>query len=288
MDRRRFVEALGGTLATLPFAPLGAACASDSSAAADVTGQTSRPVGVQLYTVRSEMERDFEGTLARVAEIGYREVEFAGYFDRSPREVRRALDDAGLVAPAAHVQLDPTGDDWPSVLEAANVVGHQYVVVPWIPEEQRTLSGYQRIAERFQRAGEQARRAGIRFGYHNHDFEFEPVDDLIPYDILLDQTDPSAVEFELDLYWIEKAGADSFAYFERWPGRFPLVHVKDMDETPEQGMTEVGSGTIDFAKVVGSAEQAGIRHWFVEHDHAASPFDSIRESYEAMTQLLPA
>lgn len=284
MDRRHFVELLGGALATLP---LGAGCASESDAAARGRRRASRPIGLQLYTVRGEMERDFEATLASVAEIGYREVEFAGYFGRSPRDVRRVLDSLGLVAPSAHVPLEALEDEWDATLAAANIIGHQYLVVAWIPEQQRTLAGYRRLAAAFERAGERARRSGVRFAYHNHDFEFETVDGMVPYDVLLNMTSPRAVELEMDLYWITKAGADPFAYFARWPGRFPLVHVKDMDATPEQGMTEVGAGIINFGEVIAASRQAGIRHWFVEHDNPDSPIDSIRQSYEALSLLLP-
>lgn len=250
-------------------------------------GSGARPIGLQLYTVRDEMERDFEGTLARVAEIGYNEVEFAGYFGRSPQRVRSALDAAGLRAPSAHVPLELLREGWDAALDAARTMGHRYLVMPWLePEERRSLEQYRKLAALFERAGEAAQRAGIRFAYHNHDFEFVPLDGMIPYDVLLAQTDPSLVRLELDLYWTYKADADPFAYFTRYPGRFPLVHVKDMADTPDRGITEVGSGVIDFAAIVQRARQAGIEHWFVEHDHPESPFDSIRQSHAAMQSLI--
>src|SRR5690349_16632036 len=130
------------------------------------------PIGLQLYTVRTPLERDFEGTLAGVAAIGYREVEFAGYHGRSPEAVRAALGRAGLAAPSAHVPIDAVRDDLPRVLDGARRMGHRHVVVAWLPEPQRTLDGYRAAADLFNRAGEQASAAGIGLAYHNHAFEF--------------------------------------------------------------------------------------------------------------------
>lgn len=243
-------------------------------------------IGLQLYTVRDEMARDVERTLARVAEIGYREVEFAGYFNREPKALRAALDAVGLSAPSAHVPFEALGDQWPKTFEDAQAIGHRYLVVPWIPEDQRrTLDGYRRVGERFNRAGEAAQAAGLQFGYHNHDFEFPPVEGRVPYDVLLESTDAKLVQMELDLYWIRAAGGDPLAYFARHPGRFTLVHVKDMDGTPKHGMVDVGSGVIDFKGIFARREQAGIRHFFVEHDRPQSPLDSIRASFEYLRRL---
>jgi sugar phosphate isomerase/epimerase len=290
MDRRSFVGALGSAIAVLP---LGSACgggdsgaAADSEADAPGSATSARPIGVQLYTVRNELQRDFEGTLTRVAEIGYREVELAGFFDRSAEDVRRALDAAGLVAPSGHYSYQQFSESLEATLADARAVGNQYVVLAWIEEAQRTRFGYQRLAELSNRVGEAARQAGMRFAYHNHEFEFEQVDGVVAYDLLLGETDPENVLLELDLFWIRKGGADPLAYFNRWPGRFHMVHAKDMDGSPEQVMTEVGSGVIDFAEIASHASHAGIRHWFVEHDNPASPFDSIRQSYEALTRVL--
>lgn len=262
------------------------------SAAAPLKTSLFRPrdklgaIGVQLYTVRQAMAQDVEGTLARVAQIGYREVEFAGYFDRTPKAVRAALDAAGLTAPSAHIPFESLGNQWSQTLEAAHAVGHRYLVVPSIPEEQRkTLDGYRRVGEVFNRAGEQARQAGIQFAYHNHNFEFPPMEGQVPYDVLLGDSDPHLVQLELDLYWLVNAGGDPLAYFARWPGRFPMVHVKDMDGTPQHGMTDVGGGVINFKGIFARRDQAGIHHFFVEHDNPASPFDSIGASYRYLQQL---
>ena len=241
-------------------------------------------IGLQLYTVRHELQRDFAGTIARVAATGYREVEFAGYFGQAPRDVRALLDQHGLSAPSAHVSLAP--DQWRAALDAAPVIGHRYVVVAWIPAEaRRTLDDYKRIAESFNHAATEARAAGLQFAYHNHDFEFAPLEGRLPYDVLLAETDPHLVQLEIDLYWITKGGQDPLAYFARWPGRIPMVHVKDSVGPPDHRMTDVGAGSIDWKRIFARRDQAGIRHAFVEHDAPADAFASIRASYEYLRQL---
>jgi sugar phosphate isomerase/epimerase len=247
-------------------------------------------VGIQLYTLRSEMERDVERTLSRVAGIGYREVEFAGYFGRSPVQLREALRAAGLDAPSAHVEAKTVEGDWMRTLDEAAAVGHQYIVAAWIDADRRmTLDDWKRWAGRFGTAAEQAKSAGLRFAYHNHDYEFTPVGGRIPYDVLLENTDPDLVAFEMDLFWLIRAGSDPLAYFARHPGRFPLVHVKDMDASPEKRMVDVGRGSIDFRRIFARSAEAGIRHYFVEHDEPVSPFESARISFEAMRRLeIPA
>ncbi len=242
-------------------------------------------IGLQLYTVRHEMEHDFEGTLAQVASAGYREVEFAGYFGKSPQEVRAMLDRHGLSAPAAH-QGSIAPDQWRAALDAAHVIGHRYLVVPWIPaEDRRTLDAYRLVAHTFNQAAAQAREAGIQFAYHNHDFEFVPMEGRLPYDVLIAETDPKLVQLEIDLYWIIKGGQDPLAYFARWPGRVPLVHVKDSAGPPDHKMVDVGAGTIDFKRIFGQRDQAGIRHFFVEHDQPPDAFASIRASCNYLKRL---
>ncbi|HEX7786107.1 MAG TPA: TIM barrel protein, partial [Methylomirabilota bacterium] len=194
------------------------------------------PIGVQLYTVRTLLEKDFGGTLAALAAIGFREVEFAGYHGRPPEAVRDALDRAGLVAPAAHVPIDAVRDDLPRVLDAARLIGHRYLVVPSIPEGQHTTDGYRAVADLLNRAGQRVRDSGMQLAYHNHAFEFAALDGRVPYDILLERCAERLVAFEMDLYWITKGGGNPGRYFARWPGRFPLVHVKDSAGAPEHRM----------------------------------------------------
>lgn len=242
-------------------------------------------IGVQLYTVRTLLEKDFEGTLAALAAIGLREVEFAGYHGRAPKAVRDALARAGLTAPSAHVPLESVRDDLPRVLEGARVMGHQYLVVAWLPEPQRTLDGYRAAADLFNRVGQQVQAGGMQLAYHNHAFEFTARDGRLPYDILLERCDPRYVAFEMDLYWITRGGQDPLSYFARWPGRFPLVHVKDSSGPPDHRMSDVGAGRIPWKAIFARRQQAGIRHAFIEHDEPADPLASVRRSYEYLRRL---
>jgi sugar phosphate isomerase/epimerase len=282
MPRREFVELLAAGAAGLSARP---------SAILPRPSRLDR-IGLQLYTVRDLLKQDFEGTLARVAEIGYLEVEFAGYFDHTPEQIRAALDRHHLNAPSAHVPFEAIEHGWDATLHTASLVGHQYLVCAWIPEERRhTVDDWHAIADQLNRAAAACRDAGLRFAYHNHSYEFVPLDGRLPYDILLEHTDPALVRLELDLFWITFGGGDPLAYFTRYPGRFPLVHVKDMtpkpapDVAPERVMMDVGRGSIDWRRIFARARQAGIEHYFVEHDQPADPFASIRASYDYLHAL---
>lgn len=277
IDRRSFLGSLGATLAL---------AARPGAALRLARGRKLDRVGLQLYTVREAMKNDVAGTLARVAAIGYREVEFAGYFGKTPAEVRALLDRNALRSPSTHVGYEVLGDAWAGTLAGAKSIGHEWVTVAWIPDAERaTLDGWKRVAAAFNRAGEQAKAAGLRFAYHNHNFEFKRVGGRLPYDVLLEETDPRLVDFEMDLYWLVTAGGNPLAYFARHPGRFAMVHVKDSSGPPEQRMVDVGRGTIDFRHIFADSARAGIRHNFVEHDEPADPFASVTTSYRYLAAL---
>jgi sugar phosphate isomerase/epimerase len=278
MERREFVRVLAG-------AGIAVACSSNRAGSTVSGARHLDRVGVQLYTVRDLMERDFEGTIARVAQIGYKEVEFAGYFGHAPADVRAILDRNGLTSPAVHTG-SIEAEAWKKSLEAANGIGHKYIVVPWVPQERRmTLDGWKQVAADFNRAAETARAAGVQFAYHNHDFEFVKMDGRIPFDVLLESTDPKLVQLEIDLYWIIKGGQDPLTYFARWPGRVPLVHVKDSMGAPAHNMVDVGQGSIDWKRIFAKQDQAGIKHFFVEHDQPPQPFEDIAVSYRYLKAL---
>lgn len=290
MHRREILKLLGVT-AVMPFArALERMPGSDAHASRDAympaRDAASRlgAIGIQLYTVRNVMEKDVEGTLAALAEIGYREVEFAGLYGTSAKAMRAILDRHHLVSPSTHIALERIRTEWPSVLEEANTLGQRYVICPWLDADQRrTLDDYRRIAQALNAAGEMARAVGITLGYHNHNFEFTPIDGTIPYDVMLAECDPALVAMELDLYWIVNGGQNPLAYIRKYPGRFPLVHVKDMAK--DGSMVDVGKGTIDFAAIFAQTARAGIRHTFVEHDMPASPLATARASYEYLRAL---
>jgi sugar phosphate isomerase/epimerase len=180
-------------------------------------------------------------------------------------------------------------------------MGHKYVVIPWIDKDVRNQpDGWKRVAEIFNRAGEVSQKADIQFVYHNHHFEFVPLKGKLPYDILLEDCDSDLVKMEMDLCWVIVGGQDPIAYFHRYPGRFPMVHVKDLKRIPQRttadvgaipfarifpDMTEVGSGVINWKRLFSKSAQAGIQHFFVEHDEPKSAFDSIKTSYDYLSRL---
>jgi sugar phosphate isomerase/epimerase len=289
MNRRTFLEtATTVTAATLLASKLGWAAGEHKI----------DKVGVQLYTVRDLMKDDFDGTIAKVAKIGYKEVEFAGYFGHTGAQVRAVCDKNGLDPVSTHVQYDELDDKFSSVIETSKTIGLKYIVCPWIPEELRKSPDiWKQAAEKFNRCGEASKTAGMQFAYHNHWFEFLPVDGKLPYDQLLKECDAKLVKMEMDLCWITAAGGDPVKYFNMYPGRFPLVHVKDLKTMPKitaggaqnygdtVDLTEVGSGVIDWKKIFVHSEKAGIKHYIVEHDHPKQPFDSITKSYEYLSKL---
>lgn len=283
VSRRAFLGTMGAAVMSARY-----------GAAAEI-----RSIGVQLYTVRTDLEKDFEGTLAKVAAIGYKEVEFAGYFNHTPEQVSGILKKNGLTSPSAHIDYASLGDRLPAVLDGAHTIGHEYLVNPWVDETIRNQpDAWKRIADVFNRAGEVSKNAGVQFAYHNHNFEFVPVDGRLPYDILLEQCDPALVKMELDLCWITAAGKDPLDYFRRYPGRFPLVHVKGLSKRPPsdagpatipavlKDVADVGSNDIiDWKSIFARSTEAGIRHYFVEHDVPKSPFDSLKASYTYLQGL---
>lgn len=278
MRRRDFVRSAAALVAANALArPL---------AGAPVPGQPGQP-GIQLYTLRSLMAQDLDATLAAVAKVGYREVEFAGYFDRTPKEIRRRLAETGLSAPSTHVDFPLEGPGWQQTLDDALAAGHQYVILAWLPPERRApLDAWHRMADQLNQAGEAARRRGLEMGYHNHDFEFQPLEGRLPYDLLLERTDPALVTFELDLYWISRAGYDPLAYFQKARGRFRQVHVKDMAAGAGREMVDPGDGILDFPTLLAAASAAGVRHFFVEHDEPRDPLVTARAGYTVLRRIL--
>ena len=247
MDRREFFAGMAGiSIGHLAFA----------AAEHSITR-----IGVQLYTVRDLLKQDFEGTLAQVAHIGFKEVEFAQYFadlgnlNPPPKRVRQILDSDGLSAPSGHVPYSALSpENWPRVLEGAAILGQKYIVNPSIDRDlTKRVDGWKRAAEVFNRAGTESLRAGIQLAYHNHTEEFQPVEGQLPYDILLSAADGKLVKMEMDLGWAHVAGANPLDYFAKYPGRFPLVHVKDFDK--DGTMTEVGSGVIDWKAIFAKSDQ---------------------------------
>ncbi len=276
MKRRDFLKTSSAFAATsmLAFTPTFAA--------------TKKSIGVQLYTVRKEINKDLIGTLKKVADIGYTSIEPAGYrngkfYGLSPKEFKILANDLGLKVISSHNGISPELIE--KVVEDNASLGVEYTVLPYLGNTQRkTLDDYKKLADTFNTYGEVCKKAGIKFAYHNHAFEFDVMDDKIPYDVLLEGTDPDLVSFEMDLYWLKKAGKDPLDYFEKYPGRFAMWHVKDMD--PASGKyTEVGSGNINFKEIFDNVSKSGMQYFFVELDNSERPaLESIKISYDYLNR----
>jgi len=262
-------------------------------------------IGLQLYTVRDAMRQDAAGTLAKVAGIGYNSVEAATYtgsqnfYGMDAKVFSKLLKQNDLIMPSSHYRMGEekvNGEEvkgtllheWNKAVDDAAEVGIKYMVCAFLsPRERGSLDHYKYVAEQLNKAGETCKKSGIQLCYHNHNFEFEKQGDKFPYDVLLNNTDEKLVKMEIDLYWIKKAGQDAIALFNEHPGRFPLWHVKDMDNTPEHAFTEVGNGIIDFKEIFAHAHTAGLKYFFVEEDKCpGSPFDSITQSFHYIIKNL--
>jgi sugar phosphate isomerase/epimerase len=254
-------------------------------------------IGLQLYTVRDAMDKDPAGTLAKVAQIGYNSVEAATYtgsemfYGMSGMAFSKILKDNGLIVPSSHYRLGEDTmngqpmkgtllNDWNKAVDDAAALGVKYMICAWLsPTERGKLDHYKKIAGDMNKAGEVCKKAGIQLCYHNHDFEFVQEDGKYPYETLLANTDKELVKMEMDLYWVTKANQDPIALINEHPGRFPLWHVKDMNNKPDRMFTEVGNGIIDFKKIFKHSKKAGLKYFFVEQDVCpGSPFDSISQS----------
>ena len=274
-------------LATLGVAAFGIA-SRDAVAATEMLAprRKLKRIGLQLYTVRDLMKADLPRTLAKVAAIGYKEVEFAGYFGRTPAQIRALLRRHGLTSPSTHLPFDSLETSWQKQLDDAKAVGHHWATIASIPEEKRrTLDDWKRHAATFNRAAAQAKSAGLRFAYHNHDVELKAIDGTRPIEVLLKETDPSLVDFEMDLYWVVFGGGNPLDLFNQYPKRFALVHVKDSSGPPDKKIVDVGKGTIDFRSIFAQSDKAGIKHYFVEHDQPTDPIATIRNSYNYLHAL---
>lgn len=242
------------------------------------------PIGIQLHTVRASVQQDLPRALGDVAAIGYREVEFAGYYGYPPRQVRNALASAGLAAPSAWVDVDQLVEDWFPTLEAAVEIGHRWLVVAWLPEEMRSsLEAWRLTAELFNRAADEASIAGVRLAYHNRDFDFMTLEERRPIEVLLEETDPAFFDLALDVFWMMQAGADPLDFLDRWPGRTPILHLND--RAPNGRMAAVGAGTFDWPGILSRRFSAGILHAFVDHEEADDPFGMSRDSFAYLNEL---
>ncbi len=227
-------------------------------------------IGIQLYTIRDMVNKDFEGTLNILSRIGFRSVEAAGYSNRqfygySPKEYKKIVSGYGLLPLSTHNNVPL--NEAQKVIDDSLEAGMKYLVIPSIPHEKRnTIDDYKMLAEEFNKIGEKCKASRISFAYHNHAFEFEKINDIIPYNILLENTDSELVTMQLDLYWMVYGGFEPSDYFKQFPGRFKLWHVKDMANNENRTSTEIGSGIIDFPALFNLKKEAGLEYCFLEQE----------------------
>jgi len=255
-----------------------------------------KSIGLQLYTLREQLEKDVPGTIKQLAAIGYKDVEIYSLYGKTPAEFGRILKDNGITASSGHYLLPAVRSEWQKRIEDAKTLGLRYMVIAILePGERKSLDDYKKLADLFNQAGEATQKAGIQFCYHNHNFEFQKFGDTMPYDYLLKTLDPKLVAFEMDCFWVTHAGQDPVAYFKKYPGRFPLLHIKDLKDKPaptqeldaKMGLfAPVGSGSIDWKRIFAAAKIGVMQHYYVEQDYCEiPPLDAVKMSYQYLDGL---
>jgi sugar phosphate isomerase/epimerase len=229
-------------------------------------------IALQLYTVRQELQRDFLGTIAKVAQIGYPAVQFAGYGGLSAAELKKALAGLGLAVGGSHVNLEALEQQPDREINYCLDVGTPDVIIPVMPQAWRGSSeGYRRLADTMNRLGARCKELGARLSYHNHAFEFEKLGDRYPLDLLFDWCDPELVKWEPDIYWVKYGQEDPAAYIRKYAGRTPVVHLKDMTAGSSPTYAEVGEGILDWPSIFAASEASGAEWYVVEQDQCARP-----------------
>ncbi len=286
-----------------------------------------KSIGIQLFSLPKLLEMDFRGGIEMLAKLGYQEIQLfgpfpfsaesaknqwkaitpmlgftgSGYFGHKDTEVKAILDEFGIKVTAVHTDLDTLQTNMEDLGEAASILGYDYVGIPAIPEHLRaTNDDYKKMAEVFNAIGEKAKQVNLKFAYHNHGYGHVEQNGAIPFHIIMNETDPGLVFFEMDLYWTTAAGINPVDYLEAYPNRFRLMHVKDMSEkkqfngdggSPQQWMelfpymTTLGSGVMDLKSIIPAAQKAGVKHFYVEQDLVANPQVALKTSIEYLKGL---
>lgn len=291
MQRRKFIKQAG----------LGLTAASIGPKLFSIF-KTDHPLGIQLYSLKENIKTDAGETVAKIAEIGFKEIETFGYSGKNKfwgkeiKEFKKMLEYYELTSPSGHYNLNPflqkegTIADFEYVLEVAKNMGQKYVIIPAISKDLRDgLDNYKRVADKMNEAGLLCKNAGIRLAYHNHAFEFEDYNGQNGYNILLQNTDEDLVYYQMDIYWVVRGGKDPVQLITENPGRFPLWHVKDMDKSNDELNIGIGQGSIDFNRIFKNAKKAGTKHFILEQENfEMDPYTSLGISYNYIeNKLLP-
>lgn len=317
MKRRKFIQ----------NSALGSAAMAFPKTINDYFSNDMNQVGIQLFSLPKLLEQDFRAGVEMLATMGYKELEFfgpfpfsaesakqrwraitpmlgfsgSGYFGYSPQEVRLILEEFGLNAVSTHTDIDTLTNHSALIGNASKTMGFEYAGIAMIPEERRTsIDDYKRMAAIFNQIGAEAKKNGFKFLYHNHGYGLQEIEGTIPLNLLLENTDPELVFFEMDIFWTVAGGADPIDYLEAYPDRYHLMHLKDMKEdvrfsgdggTPDQWMplfpymTNTGEGVLDLKGIIAAAEKAAVRHFFVEQDLVAEPDIALQKSIDYLLEL---
>lgn len=293
-NRRTFLRLTGGlTLGTI-LANTGCTSAK-SNQSAGTSGQMNnflKEFGLQIYTLRNEMPGQPVEILKQIASFGYKQIEsYEGpngmFWGMSNTDFKKIMDDLGMNLVASHCDIFK---DFEKKTADAAAAGMQYLVCPWIGP-QKTLDEYKRMAEKFNQCGELCKKTGIRFAYHNHDYSFKPLEGQIPQSVLMNGTDPSLVDFEMDIYWVVTAGENPENWLTKYPNRFRLCHIKDRTGTPVadngKNSVDLGTGIIPFNKILNTAFDNGMKYFLVEQEAypGGSPLEAVKKNAEYLKKL---
>lgn len=281
-SRRSFLKASGAVVA--------ATCVGGERL---VAAPVRLPIGLQLYSVRNLLPKDFEGTLQQLAAAGYKEVEAAGYFDKTAADFGNALQKAGLKCVSTHHQLPQLKTQFDQLMQYGQALGLDYIICSWAGVHRDptrkgdlNLDDWRYVADQFNAIGAKVKAAGMTFGYHNHTVEFGTENGVVFFDELLKRTDPNLVKFEMDCGWVVGGGHNPVEYLSKYPERFPLLHVKDMVKEPDGKLRNVvmGKGFIDYKPIFRAA--TGLKHYFIEQEEfEGDPMTELREDAEFMKKL---
>ena len=244
-------------------------------------------IGIQLYTFRKEMQEDAIGTLRQIAALGIKQIESArsskgNYYGLSPKEMKKVCSDLGMTLRSGHVHVD---NNFSKTLNEAAEAGQEYLICSTMPGKGQTADNYKKVAEAFNKTGDECKKMNLKFGYHNHSYEFESDNSQVLYDVLLNNTQPELVHMELDLGWLIVAGKSPKEYFTKYPGRFPLWHLKDMDMAKKQS-TEFGKGGLDIREMLKESKASGMKYFFVEQEeYTSTPLESMKENMEFIKKI---
>jgi len=297
-DRRKFLQ-LGGYLAAgLAVAPI--ACklinkkddpVNNDTVAVEET-KTLEAFGLQLYTLRQDFPKDPKGVLKQVADMGYKQVEsFEGpkgmFWGMTNTEFKSYLDGLGMTIVASHCNLSQNAE---KKIEEAAAIGMKYLISPWVGP-QKTLDDFKKIADTFNKYGELCKKGGLRFAYHNHDYSFKMLEGQLPQDVMMQNTDAALVDYEMDIYWVVTGGQDPVEWIKKYPNRFTLCHIKDRSKNPVtdngKNSCDLGTGSIDFSKVLKVAMDNGMKYFIVEQEFYpnGTPLEAAKTDADYMKKL---